>query len=123
MKHKSSFSLKRTFVVLGLAVLLSPATAFAEGGNATKQPASVMQTKTVRGHVVDETGEPLIGVTVKVVGTVGGGAITDLDGNFTIEVPAGAQLELSYTGFRTLTVAAKDGTFQMEPDELGLERS
>ena len=121
MKHKSSFSLKRTFVVLGLAALLSPATAFAEGGTATKQPASVMQTKTVRGHVVDEAGEPLIGVTVKVVGASGVGAISDIDGNFSIEVPAGAQLELSYTGFRTLTVAAKDGTFQMEPDELGLD--
>ena len=121
MKHKSSFSLKRTFVVLGLAALLSPATAFAEGGTATKQSASVMQTKTVRGHVVDEAGEPLIGVTVKVVGASGVGAISDIDGNFSIEVPAGAQIQLTYTGFRVLVADAKDGTFQMQPDALGLD--
>lgn len=56
--------------------------------------------RTVRGKVTDaETGEGLIGATVTVVGTTRG-AVTDVDGNYSVEVPDGAtQLRFAYTGY------------------------
>ncbi|MBO4314361.1 MAG: carboxypeptidase-like regulatory domain-containing protein, partial [Prevotella sp.] len=53
----------------------------------------------VEGTVKDETGEPLIGVTVQVQG-LGAGAITDMDGHYILEsVRRGATLEFSYVGY------------------------
>jgi len=60
---------------------------------------------TVNGNVKDATGEPVIGATVRVAGQ-SGGVITDLDGNFTIEAPEGATLQISYIGFETKEVSA-----------------
>src|SRR5690554_1777456 len=62
----------------------------------------VAQTQ-VRGTVVDNTGEPLIGVTIQVKGTTQG-TITDFDGNFTLSAPAGGTLVVSYVGFETQEV-------------------
>lgn len=53
-----------------------------------------------------EDGQPVIGATVKVVGQKNSGAVTDVDGNFTLNVPAGATLEVSYIGMTTKTVKA-----------------
>lgn len=50
---------------------------------------------TVRGRVTDSAGEPLIGVSVT-SGTAG--VTTDIDGNYSIQVPAGATLLYSYVG-------------------------
>ena len=58
------------------------------------------QTKTITGVVVDATGEPVIGASVLEVGTTNG-TITDVDGNFTIQVPVGAKLDVSYIGYTT----------------------
>ena len=52
----------------------------------------------VRGVVKDETGEPVIGATVMEKGSVGNGVITDLDGNYTIEIPSDGMLAVSYIG-------------------------
>ena len=60
----------------------------------------VAQTKAVTGVVVDATGEPIIGASVLEIGTTNG-TITDVDGNFTIQVPVGAKLEVSYIGYKT----------------------
>lgn len=60
---------------------------------------------TVKGTVVDETNEPLIGVTVQVVGEQGSGAVTDFDGNYTIKVLAKASLKYSYVGYKEQVVA------------------
>lgn len=57
------------------------------------------QTKAVTGVVVDATGEPIIGASVLEIGTTNG-TITDVDGNFTIQVPVGAKLEVSYIGYK-----------------------
>ena len=66
------------------------------------------QTRTVKGTVVDaENDEPLIGVSV----TAGGqyGVSTDIDGNFTLQVPADAkQLTVSYVGYQTQKVNISD---------------
>ena len=52
----------------------------------------------VRGVVKDETGEPVIGATVMEKGTTTNGVVTDLDGNYTIEIPADGMLAVSYIG-------------------------
>lgn len=59
---------------------------------------------TYKGTVVDETGLPIIGAAVKIAGQTQGGAITDLDGNFTIKVPQGATVEISYIGYSTIRI-------------------
>ena len=56
-----------------------------------------LQTK---GSVRDVNGEPIIGATVMERGT-SNGTITDIDGNFMLEVPEGAMLDISYVGTRT----------------------
>ena len=58
----------------------------------------------VHGVVKDQTGESVIGATVKQQGT-GTGTVTDFDGNFTLDVPANATLSISYIGFTPQTIA------------------
>ena len=55
-------------------------------------------TMSVSGTVKDSNGDPLIGATVRVKGS-STGTVTDIDGNYTLDVPAGADLEISYIGF------------------------
>ena len=72
-------------------------------------PLSVMAQTRVSGVVLDETGEPAIGASVIVEGTTTGTA-TDLDGNFELTLPAGKKsLVISYMGYKTQTVVAKEG--------------
>ena len=71
---------------------------------------------TISGNVVDsETGEPLIGATILVEGT-NTGAVTDFDGNFTLENPGQPPFNLivSYTGYATETVAITSATSDLE---------
>ncbi len=58
------------------------------------------ETKTIKGMVRDVTGEPLIGASVIEKGT-NNGVITDVDGNFTLTVPADATLSIAYMGYAT----------------------
>jgi TonB-linked SusC/RagA family outer membrane protein len=62
---------------------------------------SALAQRTVTGKVTDaENGEPLIGATVSVVGTTRG-AVTDIDGNYSVIVPEGStQLRFAYTGYK-----------------------
>lgn len=53
----------------------------------------------VTGKVVDKNGEPVIGASIKEEGTTNG-TITDLDGNFSLNVTEGAMLEISFIGFK-----------------------
>lgn len=54
----------------------------------------------------DANGEPIIGASVKVKGSTGG-TVTDIDGNFTLDAPAGAELEISSIGYLKQVVKAK----------------
>lgn len=63
--------------------------------------------KNVTGKVVDENNEPLIGVNIKVEGN-SEGAITDIDGNFTIVVRQGNILSFTYVGYTSKTVRITD---------------
>ena len=59
----------------------------------------------VKGNLVDGTGEPLIGATVKVKGNASVGAVTDFDGNFSISVPSeNSTLVFTYVGMKAKEV-------------------
>ncbi len=83
--------------------------------------STAVSAQTISGQVVDENGEALIGVTVAIVNG-NGGSISDINGNFNVKAASGAKLKLSYTGYKSVTVAAKNGMkVTMEPDAVGLE--
>ena len=66
-------------------------------------PLGAMAQSIVKGTVNDEAGEPIIGATVKVQGTQTG-AITDFNGNFSIQAASNATLNISYVGYLSQTV-------------------
>ena len=80
------------FICLGMLFGVQQ-TVFAQGAQKQK----------VTGTVTDESGEPLIGVTV-VENGANVGAITDLDGKYSLEAPANATLTFSYVGYLTQNV-------------------
>ena len=61
------------------------------------------QQMTVNGHVIDETGEPVIGATVRVVGT-DNATITDIDGNFVLSAAPEASVSVTYVGYKEVIV-------------------
>jgi TonB-linked SusC/RagA family outer membrane protein len=67
------------------------------------------QSRFVTGTVVDRTGEPVIGANIMEKGTVNG-TVTDMNGKFTLNVSAGAVLQVSYIGFLKQEVAISDQT-------------
>ncbi len=69
--------------------------------------AAYAQKQTYSGVVTDSNNEPVIGASVVQKGTTNG-AITDYDGNFKISVTPGATLTVSYIGYKTQDVKAKD---------------
>ena len=69
----------------------------------TQRPQTADEKKKVGGVIRDENGDPVIGATVRQKGAQGG-AITDLDGRFTLMVDEGSELEISYIGYNTKTV-------------------
>lgn len=83
-----------------------------------QQPKSVTgQKRTVSGVIVDAAGEPIIGGTVQEKGTTNG-TITDFDGKFTLTVPEGAFLSISYVGYQTqeITVDGSDIKVKLRED-------
>lgn len=89
-----------------LLLCISPQFAVADG---LKQDAvTIMQQQNLKvsGVVTDEAGEPLIGVSVLVKGTTLGN-ITDLNGRFSLDVPEGSILEISYIGYKTQSIKAQ----------------
>ena len=101
------------FALVCSALMLSPYV----GGQAHAEVQNVQQAKAVKGTVVDETGEPVIGATVLIVGgSASQGTITDMDGNFSINVKPGQKLKITYIGYDESIVAAKEGMkVQMKP--------
>ena len=68
-----------------------------------KEPVVISEDITVSGTVIDSNGEPIPGVTVTIEG-LQIGTVTDLDGNYSIEVAEGATLIFSFIGYETTTV-------------------
>ena len=75
------------------------------------------------GTVIDEMGEPMIGVAVVELGTTNG-TVTDLDGNFDLAVKSGATLQFSFVGYTTKNVKAATGMkVTLEEDNKLLEET
>ena len=81
------------------------------------------QTVTVTGVVTDDSGEPLIGATVKVKGSAHG-ASTDINGKYSITVKRGALLTFSYIGQDTKELRVKSSTMnvQLTSSEVALDQ-
>lgn len=80
------------------------------GVNATEAPHALsvsQQVSKIKGNVVDSNGEPIIGATIMEKGTTNG-TVTDLDGNFVLNVAPGAIIQISYIGFATQELKASD---------------
>ena len=93
-------SLLRRFAVAGLSLLVG-------------WTLAAQQRVTITGTVVDDQGEPMIAAGVVQKGTTNG-TITDLDGNYTITVPAGSTIEFSSVGFVSqAVVASQSGTINI----------
>lgn len=69
---------------------------------------SALAQTTVNGHVKDATGEPIIGASILIDGT-SEGTMTDIDGNFTLNVKPGAKISISYIGYQKQSVVAENG--------------
>ena len=99
MKDKRHTGLKRLVLPVLFLVLCVPFVL-------AQEPAKVT------GKVIDDTGEPMIGVSVQVKGT-SHGAITDIDGNYSVNVEPGATLIFSYVGYLTQEYKVKPGTLNV----------
>ncbi len=115
--------MKHTLSIFALCGLLATAPAMLPGQGAFSAWAQGNVTAT--GTVVDENGEPMIGVGVVIKGTTTGSS-ADLDGNFSMSAPVGAVLEFISVGFETLeaTVPADGrlGTLRMKTEKNLLEQ-
>ena len=76
----------------------------------------------ISGNVTaSEDGSPVIGASIKVVGT-NTGTVTDIDGNFTLSAPAGAKLEITYIGMQSKSVkAGKNMKIVLDADNHSLD--
>ncbi|MBO4895631.1 MAG: TonB-dependent receptor [Prevotella sp.] len=93
--------------MLMLMALMMSVTSFAQG---------------LKGNVIDENGEPVIGATVAEKSNPKNATITDFDGNFVVNVKAGQIITISYIGYETQEKPAKNGmTIRLQPDNKVLD--
>ena len=78
---------------------------------------ALAQNKVVQGTVVDETGEPIIGATIRVAGSKNG-TVSDLGGNYKINVPNGGKITITYIGYKDATTTG--GRTQLETNSTDL---
>ncbi|VBB47469.1 Outer membrane protein [uncultured Paludibacter sp.] len=93
--------MKYLYIILLGLLAIAPAT-YAES-NDNKDQMSMTQSGniTVKGKIVDENGEPLIGASIKEKGTTNG-TIANIDGNFSLSVSSDATLIVSYVGYKSI---------------------
>ena len=99
--------MKKSSILMMLMALFMSVTSFAQG---------------IKGTVIDENGEPVIGATVAEKSNPKNATITDFDGNFTVNVNAGKMILITYIGYETQEAAAKNGmTIKLRPDNKVLD--
>lgn len=108
VSQKVSLNSKDEALSKALAKMLTPINLAFEVTNTqiaifNKKVAPMGAKTKVRGKVTDETGEGAIGANISVEGT-GTGVITDIDGNFELEIPKNANVIVSYIGYVTQTI-------------------
>lgn len=102
----------KKYIILGLILTLIQAFAL---------PAQAQQVSAINGIVVGEDQQPIIGATVRVNGTTTG-TVTDIDGKFTLKVPANGKLTVTYVGYLTQTVSAlKNTRIVLKEDQMKLD--
>ena len=104
--NKQLFKCAMLPIVLTAVMLQSPGVVF---DGAVAMAAQQAQGAGISGQVVDASGESVIGASVMVDSAKGVGTVTDIDGNFTLKVKPGTKLRVSYVGYDTQVVAAKQG--------------
>lgn len=105
MSSKTCFA-KSSCIVLASALFCTSLPAFATSSTAGTNLAVQQQDQKLKGQVIDATtGEPVIGVNVLVKGSTNG-TITDIDGKYELNAPAGAILQISFIGYKTVEIAA-----------------
>ena len=116
--RKQQFILMLGLGVIGSAALLP---------NPITTPVAMAQAQTisVKGQVVDQDGEPLMGATIKVKDSTNG-TVTDLDGFFELNIPSQSVLVVSYVGFLPREIAVRGradlGSIQLDSDNQLLEQ-
>ena len=100
-KRECAFKLGNWPLGLAFLALLSSTSVFAENGSELKTGVTVTQqnSRAVSGIVKDASGETIIGANVSVKGTTTG-TITDIDGKFSLNVPVGSTIKISYIGYQ-----------------------
>ena len=101
------FMSKRMVLPFAVGMLLCSTNASAADVNANtiNTVAQGPQKSQVTGRIVDSNGEPLIGVSVVEKGNKSNGTVTNLDGEYTVNVSANSTLVVSYVGYKTQEVA------------------
>ena len=114
MKRENFRGMKNWNVAFALLFLFSAAPSKADTGKGSialnptikesaGMPVSQQNERIIKGVVKDATGETVIGANVSVVGSTNG-TVTDIDGNFSLKVPAGATLKISFIGYKDVNV-------------------
>ena len=99
--------MKKSRFLMMLVALMVSATSFAQG---------------IKGTVIDENGEPVIGATISDKNDTKNATITDFDGNFVVNVKAGQTIVVSYIGYESQELAVKNGmTIKLQPDNKVLD--
>lgn len=80
-----------------------------ETNSSVNEFLEIQQIPTISGTILDEKSIPLIGVSVKVKNKPTVGAVTNMDGEFSLKTTPGDILEISYLGYKPTEVKAKDG--------------
>ena len=107
MSSKTCFA-KSSCIVLASALFCTSLPALATSSTSGTNLAVQQQDQKLKGQVIDATtGEPVIGVNVLVKGTTNG-TITDIDGKYELNAPAGAILQISFfcTPYPTTTTSS-----------------
>lgn len=89
---------------------------FVKERTATIENLIVSQKQKITGTILDQAGEPMIGVNVIIKGT-STGTITDLDGNFTLDADPGETLEISYIGYKPILLKATKQPMKVKMQE------
>lgn len=117
MSSKTCFA-KSSCIVLASAFFCTSLPALAASSTAGTNLAIQQQDQKLKGQVIDaQTGDPVIGVNVLVKGTTNG-TITDIDGYYELNAPAGAVLQISFIGYKTveITATASEQTIKLHED-------
>lgn len=121
MKSNSKEKHRSLKVILFCIMLLFAVTAIHADNNVLPDVRSTLQTGQIKGTVIDDLGEPVIGATVVEESTTNG-TTTDAEGRFTLHCAKGAKLVITYIGYVVQTVeAAPDMIVTLSEDTQTLE--